>query len=347
MEQITKSSLLRFNEELLLLSKAGISFGLGEFDQLEHDARNGEASDSAETILARVNAFLKESKLSDESIAQAISDNFPNSRNYCRAVAILSTTGSESLALEQLRFPARTKSAITRTIGNSLIYPSILLVFVALGFSVICLFTTPTITNLYEQVQQELPTSVQVLENGRRYLPVWGTALPVAMILFWVWWHRAGKSRSWTWLPGNTSYYQTAIKAHSAHLLGQLLSKGCNPKLAIELASPHKRANTTHIHGLASSASGDSITSLPPLMQWAIQRSDANEQSLQDSLSVVSEIYAKSATRQTRSWRSLLPTILGILFGGLIVFAYSFSLFAPVIEVLYDLASPLGGLSDP
>ena len=198
MEQITKSSLLRFNEELLLLSKAGISFGLGEFDQLEHDARNVEASDSAETILARVNAFLKGSKLSDESIAQAISDNFPNSRNYCRAVAILSTTGSESLALEQLRFPARTKSAITRTIGNSLIYPSILLVFVALGFSVICLFTTPTITNLYEQVQQELPTSVQVLENGRRYLPVWGTALPVALILFWVWWHRAGKSRSWT-----------------------------------------------------------------------------------------------------------------------------------------------------
>ena len=347
MESMSKSALIEFNEEVLSLSKAGIAFDLGKLEHLGQRVQNSAASETTEVFLGRVNAFLESTKISDQSIKQAIAEQFPESPNYCRAVEIYTSTDSRSLALEQLRFPIRINSMVTTTIGNALIYPFILLVFVALGFSVICLFTGPTITSLYDQVQQERPFSVQILDSGRRLLPAWGSAVPLFMVLFWVWWHRAGKSKSWTWLPGNSVYYQAAIKSHSAHLLGQLLSKGCPSELAIHLATPQQPTFASHPDTGGKAMAADPLASLPPLMQWAMQRSDHKEKLLQDTLPVVSEIYAKTAVRQTRAWWSLLPTIIGILLGGLVVFAYSFSLFAPVIQVLHDLASPIGGLSDP
>ena len=85
------------------------------------------------------------------------------------------------------------------------------------------------------------------------------------------------------------------------------------------------------------------VASLPPLLRWAVA-GNIGEEPLPTVLRFVAMTYERTAKRYTRFWQVVAPMIVGLILGGLLVLGYGLSLFLPVIEMLYDLASPGQGL---
>ena len=349
MQNTTINDLISLNRELMTLSKSGLSFSLAGLENTGNRLSNASQDDSA--LLDQINDYLSASHRSKSSIQKDIATEFPDAINYCRAIAIYESTGSRSLALEQLRFPKRVLAQITSQLTSAIVYPVILSVLVLLGFALICLYTTPTIAAMYEQVQQQPPASVQFLLISRELFPIWSIAAPLVLFLLLTWWITKGSKKPWRWIPGNEAYYEASCKAHAANLLSQLIANGCETKLATSLSASHWTATvSTDIpleefkQSIQEDQNERSKDSLPPLMKWAVTREEADGESLQKMLPIISDIYNNTASRDSQGWHAMPPTVVGVVIGGLIVFAYSFSLFNPVIEILEDLANPLTGL---
>ena len=351
MQNITIDDLISLNRELVTLTKSGLSFSLAGSENTGTGNRLSQTSQDDSALLHQINDYLSTFHRSKTSIQEDIATEFPDAINYCRAIAIYESTGSRSLALEQLRFPKRVRAQITSQLTSAIVYPVILSVLVLLGFALICLYTTPTIDAMYEQVQQQPPTSVQFLKRSRELFPVWSVAATLTLFLFLTWWIAKGSKRPWRWIPGNEAYYEASCKAHAANLLSQLIANGCETKLATSLSASHWTATVSTDIPLGEFNRSNQETqnerskeSLPPLMKWAITREDSDGKSLQKILPIISAIYNNTASRDSQGWHAMLPTVVGVAIGGLLVFAYSFSLFNPVIEILEDLANPLTGL---
>lgn len=354
MLKLTKANLTDLNHVLGHLLNAGIPLSIKESIQSARITNTADSISSARKFLDQVNDELVASGAITGSIESFISRQFPEALNYQQALEIYAGSGNMSLALEQLRIPTRTRLQATGLLGKALVYPTILAVFVVIGFAIVCGFTTPTIINLYDQAREKPPVSVQFLEAGHDYLPVWLTFFVIAIIGSWIWWIRKGRAYSWRWVPGNQAYYKATEKAHTARIISELLNSGCNPASARFLASQHVGEIPTASKGRVANDTENGRTTnpapsptMPPLIEWAIESSEQGGQALQEVLPMISDTYANSARRESQSWQTILPTIAGVTIGGLLIFGYGFSLFMPVIEILHDLGNPLNGLGSP
>ena len=339
MESITKQHVIRLNQELIGLVNAGISVSVFESNPLHRKSRRHGSSQTSLRFFYDLNQYLETATLSDESIELAIRERFPEALNYHKALAIFFCNGSGALAFEQLRFPSRTQAKVSRHLSAALVYPAALLILVFLGLLFTCSFTIPTIVDLYEQVDKAPPVSVALLARVQELLPIWAIMTPILILCVWIWWRQIGKNHAWRFFPGNHSYYQATANEHSSRVLSAMIQQGCEETVAVSLATPGSKSLKPGNRD--ENRSGDS---LPPLIHWAIDVSKSSKQPLQELLPVVSDVYKISAHRQIKSWHSILPSIAGICVGGIFVFAYSYSLFAPVIDMLSDLAKPLNGL---
>jgi len=325
MQRLTQEELIHLNHVVDHLLSTGMRLCMTATNQSTKINNMIDSPESNRQLLREVNDFVRSNR-GNETLVNLLADEFPHASNYQRAVAIFESSREETLALEQLRFPSRSQSQISRQVGSAMVYPIMVTLLVAIGFALVCLFTTPTIVSLYAQVQEAPPESVRFLEIARELLPIWFVGILVSVIAVYFWWMKSGRRSSWRWLPGNNAYYQAIEKSHSARLMSQLLNNGCSVSTSMDLATPS--------HGAAA-----------PLVSWAIQNSNAIEEPVQEVLPKLAEIYGKQAARESQSWETVLPTIAGLVFGGLLVFAYGFSLFIPVVEMLHDLANPLSNLS--
>ena len=351
MLHLTKETLLSLNQLLSHLLSAQVPLSIGETIHSSRAFASQDSLGATQRFLLQVNDVLETAGPINEPMESYVAKQFPKAVNYQHALKIYANSGSISLALEQLRIPTRTRSHATGNLGKALVYPTIVSILVAIGFAIVCVFTTPTITSLYEQAQEHPPAGVQFLELGRNFLYQWLTLFPLILCGIWIWWIKKGKQYAWRWIPGNDAYYKATLKAYTAQLITRLMDSGCEQENAIHLASkqtvitePNKNGQKVTESSLLERRHQTASPTMPPLINWAIQNSEEDGQPISETLPMISEVYANTAKRESQSWQTVLPMIAGVTFGGILIFSYVFSLFIPIIEMLYDLSNPNNGL---
>jgi type II secretory pathway component PulF len=151
-------------------------------------------------------------------------------------------------------------------------------------------------------------------------------------------------------LLGSQHYLRTVTNAVFAEQVASLLAAGVPFSESVRTAAQASGAAelvaagevvATHERGApVVAAEAEKLSIFPPLLRWALTQ-DLGDESLPDMLRFIGETYRQSAERQAGVWQVALPTFLGALIGGVILLAFSLSMFGPYIGLLYDLA--LGG----
>ena len=95
-------------------------------------------------------------------------------------------------------------------------------------------------------------------------MPVWGTLLPLLIVLLMVWWRLRAKRSSWNWVPGSSRYFRAMRHANLANQLATLLESGCSLDQSLELVGG--------VTGRPGQQDDHPVTdSFPPLLRWAVR----------------------------------------------------------------------------
>lgn len=337
---------ITFNQELAALSAAGLPLTFGETTDNRQLGAKPRSVESIASMLDQVNTALTLRVGRGQSMEQAVREEPLLTPNYRKALLTYLRCSDPRLALETLAFPARTQHRLARGIGTAMVYPLIILGVAYLGFLYLCLVTGPTIEGMYQQVQQTPPAAVAWFSRARDLLPIWGPGIPLFVAAITLWWNLRGSWLSWKWLPGNERYYEAIQNAHHANQLAGMLDNGCSLEDSLTTLFPPSGTRESRRQPAGTMERGEPseiIASLPPLLRWAVEGNTGDEP-LPTVLRFVAMTYERTAQRYTKIWQVIAPMIVGLILAGLLVLGYGLSLFLPVVEMLYDLASPGPGL---
>lgn len=312
---------LAFNEEVAALVATGLPLDLG-FDGSPH---------AIASRLQQIDQVLSLRVARGETIKQAIEKECEIPSAYQRVLLTYVRSDDPTIALDLMSTPASSHQHFAMGFGQSLIYPMIVFLLTYVAFVMLCAFTAPTIENIYRESVAEPQASLSFLRLCRDWMPVWGPLVPLLIAAIFLAW-RFRPSRWKIWIPGETDYARTNGTAHYARRLAQLSRDGMPLNQAVDLVKP-----LAGDPPLERSATSTELS----LLQWALGES-IDVETRPTVLRFVAETYRQKANRQARYWRLLLPSLLGLFFAGVLVLGYGLSLFLPIVQLLKDVASPLG-----
>lgn len=334
MNDVSMERVLAFNKELVALSAAGLPIEIGE------------KTEPLEEVLDRVNANLRLRTELGQSVADAVQDNEELPQVYRDAVQTGLLGNSPAVVLDSISSRWQARDELRRTAGYSMVQPLILLTLSYFGFIFLCLYFSPPLEGIYEQMRRDPSTSVSILRTARAWMPLWAPLMPVLLIAAIFLWRR-GRQTSQTWIPFSGSQLTALRNATFADQLAALLTHGVSLPEGLRLAGgvtgDADLIETTE--ALAQSAErGEKLPadprqlrSMPPLLRWALT-GDLGGQPLPDILSFAADTYRQSAQHQAAICRIALPTLLGAFLGGVVVFVYGFFVFGPYARLLKDLS---------
>jgi type II secretory pathway component PulF len=319
--------IIAFNEELAALVAAGLPLDLGGTGVNAEHHQDVRSSTETRVMLDQVNTALSRRVGQGQTIEQAVSEEALLTSNLRRALLTYLRSDDARLALESLAAPASSRQRFATGLGSAMVYPMILLTVAYFGLLYLSQVTGTTIESMYVQLEQTPPTAVSLLSGARRWIPIWGTVVPLLVAVTLLWWHLRGSTMSWSWIPGSKRYYDAADNAERANQLAGMLESGCGLEESLQTVFPESTR----------------IESLPPLLHWAIE-ADTGDEPLHNTLRFVARTYQQKAERQERAWSLRAPVLCGLAFGGLLVLGYGLCLFVPVVQLLNDVALPVSGL---
>ncbi len=350
MSDVSLQRISDFNHDLAALASIGCPIDLGP---IGHQT-------VAET-LAEINSVLKARVQRGRSIEQAIAESPELPASYRSALMTCLRCDDHTIALDAVTTHAVAKRHLGRDLSQAFVYPLILLTLAYFGFLYLCQITVPKIGGIYSQLSIAPSESLSLLTSGRELIPIWGPLVPVLMVLAIAWWHWRGSRHDWAWLPGSNKYYSSKRNAECARQMSRLVAGGMSTHesllLAMPLIDPHSKHNNiasdgepsdgAPSEGAAAAAENEpqvassSVAHFPPLLRWAIC-GDLGGEPRARALQMVADTYRKSAARQATIWRVAVPSVCGVLLGGVLVLAYCLSVFYPVVALLKDITLPGG-----
>ena len=326
MNDASRQKLLAFNRELAALSATGLPLDLGM--EGSEESLPGRLEEFSSLVSLRVGR--------GQSLEQAIADEPKLPPQYRAALSTWLSCDDSSVALDQVTRPAMARQQLGFSVGQSMVYPLVVLTLTYFAFLYLCSITAPKIEAMYAQLSQSPSSSLAVLVAGRNLIPIWGPLLPLLLVLTLVWWRWNSKRVSWTWMPFGSRYLDAMRNADDAQQLARLTESGLSIQESLILVRPFAgEAN------VASSPKDATVRSLPSLLRWAVS-SDLGGEPAPRILRFVADTYRQNARRQATIWRVVTPAICGVLLGGTFVFGYALSLFLPVVQLLKDVSLPGG-----
>jgi type II secretory pathway component PulF len=324
MSDVTLQRVLAFNRELLALTATGLPLDLGFVP-----------SDTTREKLERINAALSTRVQRGQGIEQAINEESELTPQYLAAVVTWLRCDDPTVALDGLAKPAVARRQLGLSLGQSMLYPLIVLTLTYFGFLYLCGVTAPKIAAIYQQIALAPSDSLAFLAASRQLMPIWAPLPPLLLIIAVIGWRLRVSGLSW--LPGSSRYLDSIRNANLAQQLARLMESGMSLQESVALAGP--------LRGIAAPADGtgseDVLESLPSLLRWAVS-ADLGGEPIPKALRFVAQTYRQKAHRQEAIWRFVAPTICGVLIGGTFVFGYALSLFLPVVQLLEDISLPGG-----
>jgi type II secretory pathway component PulF len=309
----------------------------------------GDSDRPTSETLARINSSLALRSSLGQPIDAALTEDTQLPVIYRYAVLTGLEANQPSLVLDGVSRQPAAWSDLRRTLGRAFLQPLILLALAYCGFIFLCLWFSPALEGVYEQVQRLPNVGVAFLMTCREWMPVWVPLVPLVVAVgVYIWNSRNTAARPR--LVGSQQYLRTVTSAIFAEQAASLLTAGVpfaesirtagkasgDAELiaASEVVAKHERGAPLSV------ADTPRLSVFPPLLRWVLTQ-DIGDQSMPDMLRFIGDTYRQSAERQSSMWQVALPTFLGAFLGGLILLLFCLSMFGPYIGLLRDLA--IGG----
>jgi type II secretory pathway component PulF len=306
------------SREVSTLAATGLPLDIG--------LRPGESLDEK---LESINASLASQIAQGKTIEQAISSATGVPDRYRAGLWAWTHDSDPTIALERFAVPAEAIDRFGKDLGRIFQYPLLLLGLAYCALLVLCFLTLPTLESLFESMfRTDEPIHWLILV--REWVGVWALLFPLGLLMLAIGWRIYRGRSNFRWVPGSERYFQAADHANIANQLAALIESGRSTDEALSLLA------SVPIHDAASRASA--IESLPPLLQWAIS-TQLGSRSPTGVLRMVAESYRQAAQRQQDLWHVFMPSVAGVVLGGIIVLAYGLTLFLPLVKLLFSAAS--------
>jgi type II secretory pathway component PulF len=305
-----------FNDQLIAFVKLGLPIELG---------LTGSQSSQIEW-LRQTNADLALQTGRGRKLDQLIQE-YPCPATYRVALESWLNCDQPTVVFDALVQPRIARRRVGMEVGRILIQPLIVFVLAYIGFVFFCLYLFPRIEGLYAQLWREPSWILSFFGSVRAAMPIWVPLVPLLTIAAVALWMIRSGRQTWRWLPGSERYFQLVRSARLAEQVADLVDQGADTKEAVTLAA----------------AVTDGLQPAPtsPMLHWVIDN-DFGRQS-PPIFRFVGSLYRGLAWRRSFVWRVVLPTVLGVLIGGLLVLGYGLALFLPMTELLHDI-SAAGGM---
>ena len=301
-------------------------------------------------IFKKILAQVKDSIVEGQSFAQAL-DQYPGtfSQLYVNMVRAGESSGALELILDRLADISEKKVALSNRIKTTLAYPIFMSVFGALVLFLLLAFIVPSITSIFEDMNQVLPLPTRLLISTSDLLKEywWIILLGIAALIFSL---RAVKKTArgmfltdklMLALPVTGTMLRKLAVARFSRTLGSLLENGVSMMPSLETVK--NIVGNIHIANAVKAATkevekgqglGDSLAASNAFPSLSIQMIQVGEQSgnLENMLVKIADIYENEVETQLLRITSLLEPTMIVLMGSIVGFIV-ISICLPIFEM--------------
>lgn len=339
--------LIALNDEIAALARAGLPLECGLL------GFGAEVPGRLGTLATTLGQRLQQGQSLPEALA-AEGNALPPT--YRAVVEAGLRSGRLPAALEDLAGYARGFAELRRVIAQALLYPLIVLLFAYGLFLAFLTLLLPRLLDAFATFRIPVPGLAHAMRRLGQTALYWGPIVPLgllALVGLWVWTGRAGALRigaGLRWVPGLGPLLADWRASNFAGWLALLLGHGVPLPEAAELAgeasgdpalkdAAGRLAQATRRGEPAGQALRAASDPLPPLLGWLVVAGQ-DQGTLAPTLRQAAELYRRRALRRAETLRTLLPTFLLLLIGGVAALAYTVLLFVPWTTLLQALTRP-------
>lgn len=327
MPALTNDDLTAFNDELAALVRAGLPLELGL----------GATPDEAAAALERVNLTLSRRPGGEAVSADALKHHSPPlPAAYRSLVQIGLRTGDLSGALDSANRLAELEEDSQFNMRSALVYPLLVFTLAVGGALAFAMYGVPALVNLYNDLALPWGRGLRVAAQLREWRLVVAALLAVSLATTaWQIWRTfrrspAGAPRG---AVGKLSGATCAVQQQQYATFAESMAMLTAADVPLEESLPIAAAAC----GDERFATGAAADKLPPFLQWALLRSEpAVERSR--ALRMAAEVYRDASQRTAARSVALAPALAAVLVAGGAVLGYGLLLFAPLTDLIRNLA---------
>jgi type II secretory pathway component PulF len=308
----------------------------------------------ATPALERINALIVRQTSRGASLEEAINAAGPElPPQYRSLVLIWLRSGDQNAVLDRASELGEALEDSREDGALALVYPITVLALALAGMAAFCLFVLPKLQGFRESMRLSLGQGADVLDHVARFLPVWGVAGAIVVVVAVIYLWRSLRASAppfkagwWARLTGQASADSEQRTAAFADWSALLSSAGVPEDEYLLLAS--KAAADDRLQRAAVVFEGSDgergtdnherrLQGFPPFLRWALTRTQPTERT--QALRVAADVYRDSARRLSDRNRTVVPLVAGAVIGGGAVLVYGLSLFVPLTEILQSVAA--------
>ena len=298
----------------------------------------------------KILAQIKELIVEGNSFAQALL-KYPGAFSplYVNMVRAGETSGTLEIVLERLADITEKQQALKNRIQTALAYPIFMMVIGTVVLLVLMIYIVPSITSIFADMDQVLPTPTRILIFLSDFLKSYWWSILIVLVAIGIFFNRAkktAKGRYWIdktmlILPGMGVLAKKLAVGRFARTLGSLLDNGVSMLIAMDIVKNiagniliADSVETAAIEvgkgqGLGAALSGSGI-----FPQLSIQMIQVGEQSgqLENMLTKIADVYENEVENTILRLTSYLEPVMILVMGSIVGFIV-LSICLPIFEM--------------
>ncbi len=298
----------------------------------------------------KILAQIKDLIVEGNSFAQALL-KYPGAFSplYVNMVRAGETSGTLEIVLERLADITEKQQALKNRIQTALAYPIFMMVIGTVVLLVLMIYIVPSITSIFADMDQVLPTPTRILIFLSNFLKSYWWSILIVLVASGIFFNRAkktAKGRYWIdktmlILPGMGVLAKKLAVGRFARTLGSLLDNGVSMLIAMDIVKNiagniliADSVETAAIEvgkgqGLGTALSGSGI-----FPQLCIQMIQVGEQSgqLENMLTKIADIYENEVENTILRLTSYLEPVMILVMGSIVGFIV-LSICLPIFEM--------------
>ncbi len=318
---------LAFNAILLKLAKAGVPIAL--------DVSGW--TDDLPGSLDKINSGIAIGMARGMTLRQVLESDPELPSQYRSSLLTWLYCDEPPEALTALSDCAGGRREIERVVNIAFLQPLILLGMVYLGFLFLVLQLEPKLQAIHFQIGSAPALGMRWLTMLSQSIWIWGTAVPLLVVVDLVIWTRHRSRWSVRRFPGRKGVFEAIQRANYAEGFANLLKHEHSVEQTGIMLGGFPGDQATRIVQTAEIRTAPN--GMPPLLKWAFGN-DVSPEDRVTALHFSALAYRDLAQSRASQWRSWLPVLMGSLLGGVLVLGFGLSLFGPMIELLTSLTRP-------
>jgi general secretion pathway protein F len=298
----------------------------------------------------KILAQIKDLIVEGNSFAQALL-KYPGAFSplYVNMVRAGETSGTLEIVLERLADITEKQQALKNRIQTALAYPIFMMVIGTVVLLVLLIYIVPSITSIFADMDQVLPTPTRILIFLSDFLKSYWWSILIVLVAIGIFFNRAkktAKGRYWIdktmlILPGMGVLAKKLAVGRFARTLGSLLDNGVSMLIAMDIVKNiagniliADSVETAAIEvgkgqGLGTALSGSGI-----FPQLCIQMIQVGEQSgqLENMLTKIADVYENEVENSILRLTSYLEPVMILVMGSIVGFIV-LSICLPIFEM--------------